>query len=484
VTPSLSILQISDLHRDPTNPIRNGVLLDSLENDRRRYVQESEFKIRSPDIIIVTGDIIQGVKPGTDDPDPRLNEQYDEALDFLGKLADVLVGGDRERVVIVPGNHDASACHALKSMKRIDIASGRKHVLVTQLFSPDSPLRWSWLDFELYEISDTTGYEKRFAAFAAFYSKFYQGKRSYNLDPAKQYDIFDFPDFNVTIASFSSCFNNDILNRQGAIHPNCIADAGTRLREAELEDRVRIAVWHHNTEGLPARSDYMDPETLQNLIDRGFSLGFHGHQHRPQFLNTRFRYGGDRRITVVSAGTLCGSASFRFGRAYNVVELDTAARSGRLHLREMLNPDLQLPIWGPRALPPAASNFLPFTYDPPPAPLAERDEVTSKLISAQKLYEQGDYAKAADLLKELAASDQLARRVLLDCLRQLGDGSSIIANFNPPVSSTEVIFVMDALWEEGDRDGLQSLLKSPFVAASADPSVIEQRKKFLARLNK
>jgi hypothetical protein len=52
--------------------------------------------------------------------------------------------------------------------------------------------------------------------------------------------------------------------------------------------------------------DYMDPGILQNLIDSGFSLGFHGHQHRPQFLDTRFHYGADRRITVISAGTLCG----------------------------------------------------------------------------------------------------------------------------------------------------------------------------------
>ena len=33
----LSVLHISDLHRDPENPIRNDVLLDSLENDRRHY---------------------------------------------------------------------------------------------------------------------------------------------------------------------------------------------------------------------------------------------------------------------------------------------------------------------------------------------------------------------------------------------------------------------------------------------------------------
>ena len=61
----LSVLHISDLHRDPENPIRNQVLLDSLERDRRRYTGEEMPRIRSPDLIIVSGDIIQGVKPMT-----------------------------------------------------------------------------------------------------------------------------------------------------------------------------------------------------------------------------------------------------------------------------------------------------------------------------------------------------------------------------------------------------------------------------------
>ena len=48
----LSVLHISDLHRDPHNPIRNDVLLDSLENDRRHYSAEEAPPVRSPDLII------------------------------------------------------------------------------------------------------------------------------------------------------------------------------------------------------------------------------------------------------------------------------------------------------------------------------------------------------------------------------------------------------------------------------------------------
>jgi predicted MPP superfamily phosphohydrolase len=177
----VSILQISDLHRDPGNPIRNDVLLSSLENDRARYIHTDDPIIRSPDIIIVSGDVIQGVLPGTADPATKLAEQYREALDFLGQLTDKVLAGDRRRVVIVPGNHDISACHFMDSVQRVDIAPGRNREMVSQLFSSESPLRWSWADFELFEIVDHAKYANRLAAFASFYQEFYAGSRTYSL---------------------------------------------------------------------------------------------------------------------------------------------------------------------------------------------------------------------------------------------------------------------------------------------------------------
>ena len=66
---NLSVLHISDLHRDPANPIRNQVLLDSLERDRDRYAAKEDTCINPPNLIIVSGDIVQGVKHGTPDLD-------------------------------------------------------------------------------------------------------------------------------------------------------------------------------------------------------------------------------------------------------------------------------------------------------------------------------------------------------------------------------------------------------------------------------
>ena len=478
----LSVLHISDLHRDPANPVRSDVLLDSLENDKRHYSAEETSMVRSPDLIIISGDIIQGIKPDTQDPDAGLREQYSEALGFLAALTERFVGGDRDRVILVPGNHDVSSYHFKKSLSRVDILPDRKKDLVTKLFQPSSPLRWSWSDFELSEIIDQTLYMQRFSAFADFYTEFYNGTRTYGLDPAKQIDMFDFPAFGLTIAGFSSCYNNDLFNKQGAIHPGCMAIAGTQMRDPSLQNRLRIAVWHHNAEGLPEHSDYMDPDFLQNMIDRGFSLGFHGHQHRAQFLDTKFRHGIDRKIKVISAGTLAEGVSSWHRRAYNVVELDTDRRTGRLHVREMKNDNLNLPIWGQCRLPPNNSAYYDFEFDPPPEPEYHLNVNTAALIEAQRFHDLGDYRKAADLLIPVAPSDALARRLFLDCLVRLKDMRVLIANFDPPTSNDEAIHVMDALWEEGGHDRLREMLGIPLIAESCDPSVIEMRAKYLARL--
>lgn len=478
-----TILQISDLHRDPRNPIRNDALLTSLDNDRHRYTA-AEVPIASPDIIIVSGDLIQGAGVGSADFERTLAEQHDEALGFLVALTDRFLGGRRDRVVIVPGNHDVSACHGMASFSRVDIAPDRKTGLVSQLFRPDSPMRWSWDEFALYEIADATAYAERMRPFAAFYSTFYQGTRVFDLDPSRQFDIFDFPEFDITIVGLSSCHNNDILNKQGAIHPGCIGTVGRLLREPQYGGRLRLAVWHHNTEGPPMQTDYMNPGVIQNLIDCGFSLGFHGHQHRPQFLDTRFRYGSSASMTVISAGTLCGSASYRFGRAYNVVELDRAAHIGRLHVREMLNDDLQLPIWGRRALPPETTTHLEFRYDPPPAPLVAPHRETADLLEAQRLMTAGALAPAVEILRRIGDRDDLARRLLLECLGALHDAAGISEDFDPPRSETEAIYVIDALWAENRHDRLRELLAEPLIAATSNAAIIELRNKYAARLNR
>ena len=480
---TFSVLHISDLHRDPANPIGNQVLIDSLERDRDRYTSKENPCITPPNFVIVSGDIVQGVKHGTPAADTKLRKQYDEALDFLNKLTDRFVDGDKDHIIVVPGNHDVNDDVFRQSLTPIDKDKASKKAVVAELFRPNSRLRWSWEEFALYRITDAQMYNQRIAAFSDFYRAFYDGRRSYGTDPSKQIEVFDFPGLDITVVGFCSCYNNDLLNRQGAIHPDCIAEAGRQLRSISQPcGPLRIAVWHHNTEGPPIGMDYMDSDIVQNLIDSGFSLGFHGHQHKPEFLDTRFRHGIDRRITVISAGTLCGGAAFRYGRAYNVVEIDTAKRTGRLHLREMQNDSLLMPIWGARSLSPNHTSF--FEFDPPPSPFVKFDQNTLLLTKAQTLYDNGQHHAAADMLSPLIVFEPLARRLFLECLVRLDDGPAIITTFDPPESAAESIALMDALWAENKRARLAEVVKLPLIAESGDGSIIEIRDKYAARFKK
>ena len=60
-TMTLSVLHISDLHRDPANTIGSKILLESLERDRDHYTTKEDPQIAPPNFIIVSGDIVQGV---------------------------------------------------------------------------------------------------------------------------------------------------------------------------------------------------------------------------------------------------------------------------------------------------------------------------------------------------------------------------------------------------------------------------------------
>ena len=480
----LSILHISDLHRNPANPLGNEMLLHSLESDRDRYTSQEKTCIRPPDLIIVSGDIIQGVKHDVSDAEAILKRQYNEALCFLNDLTDRFVGGDKRFAIIVPGNHDVSDLHFRQSLKPIDATLGAKTELVEQLFSPNSPLRWSWKEFTLYEVSDLELYKRRFDAFATFYGEFYEGQRSYSTNPEKQIEIFDFPDWNVSVAGFNSCYNNDLLNKQGGIHPDCIAKAGNHFRSYLYQNRLRIAVWHHSIEGPPMKVDYMDPDIVQNFIDSGFSLGFHGHQHRPEFLNSRFRHGVDRGIAIISAGTLCGNAAQGSRRAYNLVELDTDTMSGRLSVREMKNVGSQRPIWGPHHMHSENEDFYEFRFDaPPPSPI-DFNKNTTMLEEAQQLYENKSYSEASQILLQLAETEDLARFLLLNCMMELSDTRGIVDHFDPPASSAEVIALLDALWHERKGARLGELLNSPLVKESTDSAVIEMAEKYVARLKR
>jgi hypothetical protein len=162
-----SILHISDLHRDLKDELANGPLLESLVRDIERY-QKQAPPIFSPSLCVVSGDLVYGVSPRHSNPGAELDRQYTQAVEFLTSLTDACFDGDRERIVLIPGNHDVSYPTVIASSTRIDIPanSADKRALTDELWLPNTRLRWSWAELCFYRIHDPSLYEQRLAGFA------------------------------------------------------------------------------------------------------------------------------------------------------------------------------------------------------------------------------------------------------------------------------------------------------------------------------
>jgi len=481
----ISILHISDLHRDHENPITNEGLLVSLIQDLESAATEDP-PIPTPQIVIVSGDIVQGASLDTPNPDELISQQYDQATQFLARLADQLLGGDRKKIVIVPGNHDIDFPKMRQSLEEIDYASVSKDqraLLANEYWKANSEYRWSWSEFKLYKIVDQHLYNSRFDHFRSFYNNFY-GSASYPLEPEGQFDIFDFPEYNLTIAGLNSCFQNDPWHRSGAIHSQALSNCCDQMRDRQFQGRLRLAAWHHSTKGSPNEDDYLDADFLQQLINYNYSLGFHGHQHKPEQIQSKFAFGGDKKVNVFSASTLAGghtALASGDSRGYNIVVLDTDEWKGELHVRTMVNNDFANPIWGVGTLS-SPDRSEKFDIQKPPS-VNQRLTLTSDLSEAEILLRAGNSTEAAQILEPLSRRDDMAKRLLLTAFDASSNYEGIVRCFSEPQSSEEIIKYLLALEELGETDMLTEVLNRPEVSQDVDPAVVIIRDKLQAKID-
>lgn len=92
------LLHLSDLHRSPDQPFGNSEMLAALRSDRARWSTGQHDEL---DLILISGDVVQGVSLGAPDFEATLEAQYAEASEFLGALADTFSTG---------GGNDSSSC--------------------------------------------------------------------------------------------------------------------------------------------------------------------------------------------------------------------------------------------------------------------------------------------------------------------------------------------------------------------------------------
>ena len=300
-----------------------------MASDKTRWNKEG---IANPDIVVVSGDIIQGTRKLAPDGDAEIIAQYSEARDFLDHLATEL-NLDRSRVVIVPGNHDVHLNRSRNAMTRLDTCD---RGIRSRAIDPSSNIRWNWDDQRPYEISNLDLYNSRFEHFRKFREDFYANVNPSPLSSNNDNVSFLYPPLDVAVVGFSSWYGNDCYCQVGDIDKTSLNSSRELLSESSVS--VAIAVWHHNIVGGPRVQDYMDERVIHRLIDFGFNVGLHGHQHYPRAAPFELNLPNLTSMVVVGAGSLAvGDHDLPTGegRQFNIVEIDHDSRSVTVHVRAM-----------------------------------------------------------------------------------------------------------------------------------------------------
>lgn len=458
------LMHISDLHRSLEEPISNAELVAALERDSVRHADETP-PIGQPDAVIASGDIVRGAALGDPNAKQTINAQYERAEEFLGEVADLFLDGDRSRVVICPGNHDVDWNLSYASMQLVPQNKYPRDVLGA-LSTPGSNLRWNWSERALYEIVDVPLYDSRMEQYWDFLHRFYRGFELLHIpsggDEPLLAELFD---GRVLVAAFNSCSDNDCFKRRGAINPEAVSRMHLDLLERKWEYALRIAVWHHNTAGPPSADDYLNVDQIHAMIDFGFRLGLHGHQHRSEVTVHELRLPEYQSMAVLSAGSLAaGQPELPRGtnRQYSLLELQDDFLGARLHLREIES--------GTQFVPRRLSAFGGLSYydmawEPVKSPAGTMVDSAklnqNRLVLLAEVALKGErYQSVLDTLAPAAPTlQQYGRQLLMDAAEGAKAWQLILDSLGPARSIDEVALRAKAAVQLGEFDTARMIVE-------------------------
>ena len=448
-----TILHISDLHRTASPRLDNNELISAIASDATRWERE---EIPRPDLIVVSGDIIQGASLDSSDPDSEVAAQYAEASDFLTRLTDEFVDSDRSRVIIVPGNHDVHWGRARSSMSRLDSCPDK---IEKRAFEATSKLRWDWSQQQAFEIVNQEQYISRFEHFRKFRCDFYAGL-SPSLLPSSNTDLLfaEYPILGLAVAGFASWHGNDCFCQVGEIDSRSLASARELLTASSAP--IAIAVWHHSIVGGPRVQDYMDQRVIHRLIDFGFTVGLHGHQHYPGAAPFELRLPNRTSMIVVGAGSFAvGDRELPMGerRQFNIVEIDPVSNSITIHVRAMSPAGV---FSGSHRDDFGGNTFvnlsLPRSHSRPTAPTS-----THLLDEAMEALSVGEFNQALNILDHLDSSHEREKReITTRSLDALGRHNELIQHLSSPRNADELLRCIRLLLDARRLDDAQTILET------------------------
>ncbi|MCP4696087.1 MAG: hypothetical protein GY862_04460 [Gammaproteobacteria bacterium] len=303
----LHILHLSDIHLGTA--AQADVYRTHLETDLKR-----ELGIKKLQYLVLSGDIANRSAP----------EEYAAAL----ALADGLIKGfglDKERIIIVPGNHDLNWDLSKKAYR---------FVYKADLPNPPPPEAETIPAGEAGVLLRQPNYPQRFSHFDEYFYNKIHGQSFSDITAL----IHFFPQHGLLFLCLNSCWQIDhhYTDRAG-IDPGILAKAMTCLLDEKYQDIFKIALWHHPASGPQGMKN---TDFLQHLAVHGFQLCLHGHVHEAG--ENLYRYDPQRQIHLVGAGTFGAPAAQQvpgIPLQYNLLALDPQTGTLVVHTRKKEKPE-------------------------------------------------------------------------------------------------------------------------------------------------
>lgn len=459
----ISILHISDIHKAEGADF--DLLYASLEEDRQRWIDEG---VKNPDYIVLSGDIIQGAH--TED---EIRNQYLEAETLLNKLTNLYLNGDKERFIIVPGNHDVNRHCTNKAIEGV-IELSKKNM--KSYYNDNACLRLDYDNKVLKYITDADAYDKRFELFREFYDRFFDGIRAYPKDPVNEVSVIPFPHNRICFVCFNSCNMLDHLNTAGDISDEAIDAASKDTERMYKNGYLTVGVWHHNTYGDPYLNGYMRKDILRDLQSINIRVGLFGHQHYSQTAedySSDLHSEGDRdsRMLVISSGTLYGEKEATWGkyhRQYNIVEFDMNNQSGYADVSINVREDRSEGNHKPYFAPTDSVLHYKVTYK-------KSDEYEIVREIAEYANKTGEYGYSILRLQNETEASPQTQKLINEYAGKLT--SEEIVKYTPsPLNPSHCIQLIGAIRDTRNEEAFERLANDPHIEAflDADSFIKEQ----------
>ena len=237
---------------------------------------------------------------------------------------------------------------------------------------------------------------------------------------------------------------------------------------------VAVAVWHHSIAGGPRAHDYMDQRIVHRLIDFGFSVGLHGHQHFPGAAPFELRLPNLTSMVVVGAGSLAaGDNELPMGerRQFNVVVIDPDSGSITVHVRGMSPAGV---FTGAHRDDFGGRTFV--RLDLPPRRVQTAVPTTNqRLDEAMTAIGTKRYEQALALIADIPFCRSTEKRLIeIEASRGLGRKKRLYELFDPPQSVGEVVEVISLLLDDRRFDEAMNRLNAS--SSLVTPSLFEELK--------